>query len=103
MSSFLNIDPDKQSVTSDLERIKQRILRGVQRALLTLPYHQDRGTRMHESLDKDTKTAIANTVYSCREYLRKFYPEVTAKVIKVESLEPLNIQFELVFEEDIEQ
>ena len=103
MSSFLNIDPEKELVTSDLERIRQRILRGIKRPLLTLPYNQERGTRLHESLDKDVKTATANVIYSARRYINNYYPEVSAKIVKVESIEPLNIQFELEFLEDVEQ
>ena len=97
---FLNIDPNKSNITSDLERIKQRILRGVQRPLLSLPYGQERGTRIHESLDTDVQSAISNITLSVRKYINKYYSGITAKVVKVESIEPLNIQFELIIEEE---
>ena len=97
---FLNIDPDGELLTTDKQRFEQRVLRGLQRPLLSLPYEPERGTRNHEMLDKQVRLAIANIMLYTRRYLKNYYPEIAQKYVKVKSLQPLAIEFELDIIED---
>ena len=98
---YLNIDPDGDYITTDSDRLKQRVMRGVQRPLLGTPYEPERGTRNHEMADRPYDVAIANVYSDTRKYLRKYFPEINSDVIQVKQITPdLIIDFELKVLED---
>lgn len=98
---YMNIDPDKDYITTDLERFEQRVLRGVQRPLLSTPYDPERGTRNHEAVDSSPDVAMPKIFKDTRAYLRKYFPEIRSDIIKIKELSPnLVIDFNLEVLED---
>jgi hypothetical protein len=97
----MNIDPEKDYITSDADRLKQRVMRGLQRPLLSTPYMPERGTRIHEACDSSYDVAIPKVYGDARTFLRKYYSEINSDVIKIKELTPdLIIDFELNVLED---
>lgn len=97
---YLNYDEDKPNLTDEAERFKQRVMRGINRPLLSLAYNPERGTRNSEMVDKPLNRAISNILLYSRKYLRNYYPEVSQKVVKVKTIDPLVISFEIDILED---
>ena len=98
---FLNIDPDGADITADIDRYKQRIIRGVMRPLQSTPYHAERGTRISEFSGKSTKFAIPAATIKAREFFRRYYPEINATVWKLRQITPtVEIEFELDITEE---
>ena len=98
---YMNIDSTKDYITTDRERFEQRVLRGVQRPLLSTPYDPERGTRNHEAVDSSPDVAIPKIFSDTRKYLRKYFPEIRSDIIKIKELQPnLTIDFNLEVLED---
>jgi phage baseplate assembly protein W len=98
---YLNIDPEKDYITSEADRLKQRVMRGLKRPLLSTPYMPERGTRIYEAFDSSFDVAIPKVYGDSRNFLRKYYPEINSDVIKIKEFTPdLVIDFELNVLED---
>ena len=98
---FLNRDPEKDYITTDKQRFEQRVMRGVERPLLSTPYDPERGTRVHEACDSSYDVAISKIYGDVRKYIRKYWKEIKPDVIKIKQLQPeLIIDFELEVIED---
>jgi len=91
---YLNIDSTGDYLTSETARFKQRVRHGLDRPLVAQPYNVERGTRIEESLDKPVNFAQAQIFYYVRQYIDKYYPEITADNFNVVSTDPLQIEWQ---------
>ena len=98
---YLNLNETGEYLTSESDRFKQRVRNGLGRPIAAQPYNAERGTRIEESTDKPVNFAQAQIIYYVQQFIKKYYPEITPDKFKVESVEPLLIQWQFDLIKDV--
>lgn len=98
---YLNVNPEGDYVYSESQHFKDRVRNGLARPIAAQPYRADRGSRIDEVLDKPVNIAQAYIIFYLRNFIKKFYPEISETTFKIVSVNPLNIQWQFDMKKDV--